>query len=241
MRLEQIPERLRAWRRRTLAWGALLDDQRVLLVSLAVQSTGSVRVATLEHPHATPVGPQPAQAREGRLVERLRAAGAQLPRRERMLALALHHSRCGEGVYQPPPQLDPGQLAAEVQLEAAQALGVQPHEVGFDFDVQPDRDDVANPPVLWMACRREDLQQCAEQARHAGWQLPLVEPEHQAARRAASCLRGDARLQWAQSPQDWQFECRPVRSLDEAQWRAWQAAPQWGALVACGAALGLLA
>lgn len=239
MRQEQTQGWLRAWPRRTSAWGALLDEQHILLASLALQSAGSVRVAVFEHQHS-PIGLVPAQERDHWLVQRLRAASAHLPRRERSLALALHESRCCEGVYQPPPQLAPGLLAAEVQLEAAHALGVDPHEVGFDFDA-PLGMGAATAPVQWVACRRRDLQLWQGHARHAGWRLPMVEPEQQAARRAACCLRGDARVQWAQSPQDWQFERRPVRSLDAAEWQALQASPQWGALVACGAALGLLA
>lgn len=239
MRYEQTLAWLRPWRRRSSAWGAVLDAQHILLASLALQGSGAVRVAAFEHQHAPPdLGPP--EMRDSWLVTQLRQASAQLPRRERTLALALHHSRCRQGVYQPASVLGPDQLSAEVQLEAANALGVGPHEVGFDYEVQTETD--AEPPsVLWAACRYQELLHWRAHARRAGWHLPVVEPEHQAARRATSCLRGDARAQWAQSPQDWQFERRPVRSLDEAEWQALQAAPQWGALVACGAALGLLA
>lgn len=231
--------RLMAWRRRQSAWGALLDEQQILLASLVLQANGSVRVAVFGHQH-TPVGLVPPDERDDWLVQQLRAASAHLPRRERTLALALHASRCRQGVYQPTAGLGPRQWLADVQLEAAMALAVAPDEVGFDVD--PPFDAHSTPPqVHWAACLRQDLQRWQGQAQSAGWRLPVVEPEHQAARRAAVCLRGDARSHGAQSPQDWQFDRVASRALDDAQWQRVQSSPQWGALVACGAALGLLA
>lgn len=239
MPLQQTLGWLGAWRRRASAWGALLGEEHILLASLAVQSTGSVRVAVFEQEQA-PAGLGAHGARDHWLVQRLRAASARLPRRERALALALHAGRCRQGEYLAAAGLNPSQLAAEVQLEAASALGVAPAEVGFDFALLPGS-PAAVQPVQWAACTHQDLQHWQDHARRAGWRLPVVEPEHQAARRAASCLRGDAQLLWAQSPQDWQFERRPVRRLDDAIWQAVQTLPQWGPLVACGAALGLMA
>lgn len=232
----QIWGRLSAWRRRHSAWGARLDEQHILLASLVVQANGSVRVAAFEHQHA-PVGPWPPDARDAWLVEQLHGVGAGRPRRERSLALALHTSRCRQGVYTPPPGLAPAQCLADVRLEAAQALGTVPEDVGFDVAL-PSGADPQPGVVHWAACRREDLQRWLGHARRAGWRLPVVEPEHQAARRAAQRLRGDAHR--AQSPQDWLFERSTTHTLDEGQWEALQASPQWGALVACGAALGLL-
>lgn len=238
MQYPQIQGWWRRWWRRTSTWGALLDDQQILLASLRVQASGSVRVAVFEHQH-TPVGLVHPQERDAWLVQQLRAVSAPLPRSARTMVLALHESRCRQGVYQPSGQLSPSQLAAEVQLEAASALGVTPQAVGFDFETRSTPgSDVSMVP--WAACLREDLQHWQDQARRAGWRLPVVEPEHQAAKRAAECLRGEAQLHWVQSPQDWQFERRPVRVLDPAEWQQLRASAQWGALVACGAALGAL-
>lgn len=223
------------WRRRTSAWGALLDAQQILLASLVVQGGGTVRVAVLEHQH-TPAGLTLPSARDDWLVQQLRAASAPLPRSARRMALALHESRCRQGIFQVPPHLSPQQLAAEVQLEAAKAFDVEPDAVGFDFDVPAPGD-----AVRWAACLRNDLQLWQSHARRAGWRLPLVEPEHQAARRAAEHWPDELQRLWAQSPQDWQFERAPTRRLDEAEWAQGPSAPQWGALVACGAALGVLA
>jgi len=224
---------------RSHAWGALLDPQEILLAALSLQKSGAVRVMVFERQHA-PEGLVQLSERVDWLVQHLRAAGAHLPRRERTLALALHASRCRQGVYQPTAGLGPRQWLADVQLEAAMALAVAPDEVGFDVD--PPFDAHSTPPqVHWAACLRQDLQRWQGQAQSAGWRLPVVEPEHQAARRAAVCLRGDARSHGAQSPQDWQFDRVASRALDDAQWQRVQSSPQWGALVACGAALGLLA
>lgn len=231
--------RLLAWRRRQSAWGALLDENQILLASLVLQSNGSVRVAVFEHQH-TPVGLVPPDARDAWLVQQLRSISVHLPRRERCLALALHASRCRQGVYPVPTGLSPRQCLADVQLEAASALGAAPDEVGFDVG-PPFEVSTAAPMLHWAACLRQDLHRWQGQARQAGWRLPVVEPEHQAARRAALCLHGDARAHWAQSPQDWLFDREASRTLDDAQWQTLQISPQWGALVACGAALGLLA
>lgn len=237
MRQKQAFAWLMAWRRRTSAWGAVLDAQHILLASLALQPQGALRVAVFEHLQVPDDVVSP-EARDSWLVAQLRRASAHLPRRERHLALALHESRCRQGVYQPSADGRADRLAAEVQLEAAHALGVAAHEVGFDFELPSDPE---SPGVAWAACRRQDLLHWQDHARQAGWRLPLVEPEQQAAHRAASCLRGDAVTCWSQSPQDWQFDRTPVRSLDETACQALRASPQWGPLVACGAALGLMA
>ena len=92
----------------------------------------------------------------------------------------------------------------------------------------------------WVACLHQELTQWRQQARAAGWRLPLVEPEFQAAQRAAQCLRGKEQPDWAESPQDWQFERTAQRALDDVDWARLRAAPMWKRLVACGAALGVL-
>lgn len=231
--------RLMAWRRRPSAWGALLGEQQILLASLVVQANGSVRVAVFEHQH-TPAGLVPPDESEGWLVQQLRAASANLPRQERCLGLALQAGRCRQGVYQAAAGGGPRQWLADVRLEAAMALAAGPDEIGFDVD--PPFDAHSTPPLVhWAACLRQDLQRWQDQAQRAGWRLPVVEPEQQSARRAALCLHGDVRALAAQSPQDWLFDLQARRTLGDAQWQALQSAPQWGALVACGAALGLLA
>lgn len=219
-------------RRRTKAWGALLDQQEILVVALALQKTGAVRVMVFERQHA-PEGLVQLSQRDDWLVQALRGLGSHLPARHRTMALALDDERCRQGVMAHDAALSTQQLQAEVQLEAAAAWGMAPDDVGFDFHV------VASQ-VHWAACQREDLQQWQGHARSAGWRLPVVEPGGQAARRAALHLRGDSDGHWADSPQDWQFSRTPERVLADVDWSSLQAGPSWPPLVACGAALGVL-
>ncbi len=226
------------WRRsRHSAWGAMLDQQEILLAALSLQQTGGVRVVVFEHLHA-PEGLVHLSERDDWLVQTLRGLGAHLPPRLRTMALALSEERCRQGVLEGVAQ-DPRRWPAEVQLEAADAWGVGPEAVGFDFRVE-DEASASGPRLHWAACLREELQQWRQHARSAGWRLPVVEPEGQAAQRAAMCLRGDTLQQWAESPQDWQFSRTPQRAWAEVDWSRLQDGPMWKPLVACGAALGAL-
>ncbi len=155
------------------------------------------------------------------------------------MALALSEERCRQGVLKGAFTQDLRHLATDVQLAAADAWGVGPEAVGFDFRVE-DESVALGPRVHWAACLREELQQWRQHARSAGWQLPVVEPEGQAAQRAAMCLRGETLQQWAESPQDWQFSRAPQRTRTEVDWPRLQEGPMWKPLVACGAALGAL-
>lgn len=229
------------WRRRSLtAWGSLLDEQDMLLAALSLQPGGAVRVMVFEAVSA-PEGLANATARDNWLVQTLRVPGAHLPARLRTMALALREGRCRQGVLPWPADvpLHPDALAAEVQLEAAAALGVAPEQIGFDFQVHP-ASESAPLQVHWAACLRSELQHWQRHARSAGWRLPSVEPELQAGRRAAMALCGDPMQHWAVSPQDWQFSRVPQRELSEVACAPLRTSPIWGPLVACGAALGAL-
>lgn len=232
---------LAPWRRRSLtAWGGLLDEQDMLLAALSLQPGGVVRVMVFEALSA-PEGLADATARDNWLVQTLRGPGAHLPARLRTMALALREGRCRQGVMSWPTDVPAhaASLAAEVQLEAAAALGVAPDQIGFDFHVLP-ASASAPMQVHWAACLRSELQQWQRHARSAGWRLPSVEPELQAGRRAAMALCGDPMQHWAASAQDWQFSLAPQRQLSEAACAPLRASPIWGPLVACGAALGAL-
>lgn len=228
-----------AWRRpRASAWGAMLDRQDILLAALSLQQTGCARVVVFEHLRAPDGLVHPAE-RDQWLVQTLRGPGAHLPARLRTMALALSEDRCRQGEYAWDGLSDPRGLEMEVQLEAAAAWGVAPEAVGFDFRVLQ-APSAAATPVHWAACLREELLMWRQHARQAGWRLPVVEPERQAAQRAVLCLRGDALPNWAEAPQDWQFSLTPARGMADVDWVQLQAGPQWRALVACGAALGAL-
>jgi len=227
------------WRRRShTAWGSLLDGPEILLAALSRQQTGGVRVLVFEQLSAPADLPDPA-ARDDWLVKSLRLSAEHLPGRLRTMALALREGRCRQGTLQWPGPFDAQALEAEVQLEAAAALGVPPGQVGFDFWLTS-ASDPAGTTVHWAACLRAELAHWQTHARKAGWRLPVVEPEHQAARRAATCLRGEHFEHWATSPQDWQFSLTAERELAERDWQQIQSSPLWGPLVACGAALGAL-
>ena len=220
------------------AWGSLLDEQDIQVAALSLQKAGGIRVLVFEHVRA-PDGLGDSAARDDWLVQTLRVPGEHLPASRRTMALALRESRCRQGTLVWQGSTHPRTLAAEVQLEAASALGVDPAHIGFDFQVVP-----AAPgegvQVHWAACLRSELQQWQRHARKAGWRLPVVETEHQAARRAATHLSGELQHHWANSPQDWHFEHMPQRELAEPAWTQLQASAMWGPLVACGAALGAL-
>lgn len=231
---------LSSWRRqRHSAWGAMLDQQEILLAALSLQQTGGVRVVVFEHLHA-PEGLVHLSERDDWLVQTLRGLGHHLPSRLRTMVLAISEDRCRQGVLDGVAH-DPRRMHAEVQLEAAAAWGVEPEAVGFDFRGEGDGASAEGTQrVHWAACLREELQQWRQHARSAGWRLPVVEPEGQAAQRAAMCLRGDTLQQWAESPQDWQFSREPQRTWAEVDWSRLKDGPMWKPLVACGAALGAL-
>jgi Tfp pilus assembly PilM family ATPase len=216
----------------------MLDQREILLAALSLQQTGGVRVQVFEHLHAPQDLPD-LLARDDWLVQTLRGLGAHLPARLRTMALAIGEDRCRQGVLEGEALQDAHRLPAEVQLEAAQAWGVGPDAVGFDFRIDASHAE-QGLRVHWAACLREELQQWRQHARSAGWRLPVVEPEHQAAQRAAVCLGAQTLQHWADSPQDWQFSRTPVRDASEVDWPRLQAGPMWKPLVACGAALGAL-
>ena len=230
--LKRTCQRLIGQRRRSNAWGALLDRQEILVAALALQKNGAVRVMVFESQQA-PEGLVQIADRDDWLVQTLRRLGSHLPVQQRTMALALDNERCKQGRLEHEGHLGAPQWQAEIQLEAAAAWGVAPEEVGFDFHA-----DAGG--LHWAACLREDLQQWRGHARSAGWRLPVVEPGEQAAQRAVLHWRGDSGGHWADSPQDWQFSRTPERTLADVDWGQLQAGPLWRPLVACGAALGVL-
>ena len=239
MQWSQGARGLWAWRRqRTRAWGAMLDQQEILLAALSLQHNGGVRVVVFEHLHAPEGLVHPAE-QDDWLVQTLRGLGGQLPARLRTMALALGQARCRQGVLQGLGTHDARGLSTEVQLEAASAWGVGPEAVGFDYRIE-DAGGEDGVRVHWAACLLEELHRWRQHARSAGWRLPVVEPEAQAAMRAVVCLSGDQRQHWAVSPQDWCFERTPQRLGSDVDWQQLRDSPMWKPLVACGAALGAL-
>jgi Tfp pilus assembly PilM family ATPase len=227
-----------AWRQRGSAWGAVLDEQAMVLAALSRQKVGGVRVVMFDHVQAPDGLVQPSQ-RDAWLVESLRGAGEQLPRRHRTMALALHESRCRQGELQTAARTLREQ-SAQVRHAAANAFGVDVSAVGYDFEREQSCDHEQGSQLRWAACLREELHQWQAHARHAGWRLPLVEPADQSVARAASHWRGDRLHHWTTSPQDWQFDAAPQRQLLTEDWVQLRASPMWAALACCGAALGAM-
>ena len=109
------------------------------------------------------------------------------------------------GVLAVPTGWGPSECEAEVQLEAARALGLEPQEVSFDWQVDPLSDGVV-AQLQWVACAQSAVDQFNQCVRRAGWQLASVEPELQAAHRAASCLSGGMSVLLTRPVHDWQFD-----------------------------------
>jgi Tfp pilus assembly PilM family ATPase len=231
------------WGRVNRAWGIALGAQGFSLVAVGHAASGEVRVlqALLLPP---PEGARAADSHHEWLVERLRVASGQEVRRNRRLVLALPMDLCQGGHLDVPAQLSDDALQAEVQLEAAQRLGVSPEEVSFDYAVQ-----TADPPqrqsVQWLACPRSEVQAWRQHTRAAGWRLPAIEHHEQAAWRAAQALWGGRDNLLAQPHLDWQFGW-PLPSDGAADGALQQAllpvrsTPAWDWLCACGAGLRAL-
>ena len=119
--------------------------------------------------------------------------------------MGLPMSQVVSGLLTVPVGWGPSECEAEVQLEAARALGLEPQEVSFDWQATPMSDGVV-AQLQWVACAQSAVEQFNRCVRRAGWQLASVEPEFQAAHRAASCLSGGMSVVLTRPVQDWQFD-----------------------------------
>lgn len=215
------------------AWGALLDEQDIVLVGLAVQHSGDVRVVHCEQMQA-PQGQALQAQRDDWLAQGLRALAPRVPPRQRTLALALGGQRCREGHWE--GAHDPASDPARTAKEAALAWGVDEAAVNFDYRIESD-----GWRLSWAACLHHDLQRWQSHARQAGWRIPVVEPARQAALRAVVRQCGDVLQPWADAPRDWRFrrDTETVRSAPD--WAIFHSDPVARPMAACGAALrGLL-
>jgi hypothetical protein len=112
------------------------------------------------------------------------------------------------GVLELPAHLPRDDWAAEVQLEAAQLLGLAPDEVNFDFQPDPVSEGLLSR-VHWVGCDQARILALRDGVRSAGWRLDSVEPALHAAQRAACHLKGGLDSLLTQAPQDWQFDLIP--------------------------------
>jgi hypothetical protein len=163
--------------------------------------------------------------------------------RDQRLQLAWPADRVVTGQIEFPLDWPDDDCTAEVQLVVAQALNLPPEEVNFDWQVQPGGDGLVRQ-VVWAGCAREELAEFKRHIRAARWALAAVEPETQAAQRAARALQGGLPSLLTRPTQDWLFSLKPEHATqvgpDTALAAAVQQAlfsPAGPRLVACGLAL----
>ena len=182
------------------AWGLACDGAGWVLVGLSWHKTAGVRVHALEK-----IAPNDS-AQEG--------AGFGLGLRQvtvrsrQRVSVGLAEDEVIAGVLELPAQLPRDDWAAEVQLEAAQLLGLAPDQVNFDFQPDPVSEGLLSR-VHWVGCDQARIRALRDGVRLAGWQLESVEPALHAAQRAACHLKGGVDSLLTQAPQDWQFDLTP--------------------------------
>lgn len=198
------------WRSGSQAWGLAPDREGWFLVGLMRDTSAFLRLKTVRHLAVAPND----QGLDGLtdVLRQIAVVQGALRSRQR-LNVGLPTDQVVGGVMAMPADLGSSDLEAEVQLEAARALELEPDQVSFDWHVGLLSDGVVHR-LHWAACdkARIDLfQQCAHRS---GWQLASVEPLDLAARRAAACLCGGMSSVFTQPVQDWQFD--PLRLGDIA-------------------------
>lgn len=118
------------------------------------------------------------------------------------------------GVLAVPLGLGPSDQEAEVQLEAARCLNLEPEFISFDWHVSPLSDGLVDQ-LNWVACPKNAIDVFSQCVRRSGWQLATVEPVMPAARRAAASLCGGLSTVFTRPVQDWQFD--PAVAADSAE------------------------
>lgn len=120
------------------------------------------------------------------------------------------------GVLVLPVGLGPSEREAEVQLEAARMLNLEPEHISFDWHVCQLTGGILDR-LNWVACPKTAIDGFNQCVRRAGWQLASVEPVTQAAQRAAACLCGGLSTVVTRPVQDWQFDPTLLAHSSEAQ------------------------
>lgn len=202
-----MPAWLRFWqqwgvRAVRLAWGLAHDGQDWVLVGVFRQGTGGLRVqacVSLRPPAGVP------RVDASWLSQALMDVPHQKSMSRQRLTMGLLAQDLVSGQMNCPVQVPQEAWPAEVQLEVAQALNLPPDAVNFDFEAEPLGGGEVRQ-LQWVGCARalvDDYQQWIRAAH--GWQLTRLEPEADAAWRAAQALVGGLPSVLQQAPQDWQF------------------------------------
>lgn len=197
----------------TLAWGLAPEWGGWFLVGLSQNASPFLKLHTAEH--------LPVPSEDQGLVDlshglRQSAIAGGVFQRRRRVNMGLAIEQVVSGVMAIPVDLGSSDREAEVQLEAARALGPEPHQVCFDWQTVVLSDGVA-VQLHWVACDKDwvDLfQQCV---RRSGWKLASVEPVNQAALRAARCLHGGLSSVLTQPVQDWQFDLSILSEIEASE------------------------
>ena len=187
------------------AWGLACDGSGWALVGLSWHKAAGVRVDTTEK-ITTAHDPEGLGFGLG-----LSQVGV---RSRQRISVGLAEDEVIAGVLVLPAQLPRDDWATEVQLEAAQLLGLAPDEVNFDFQPDPVSDGLLSR-VHWVGCDQARIREIRDGVRMAGWQLDSVEPAQHAAHRAVCHLKGGIDSLITQAPQDWQFDLSPHLGADQ--------------------------
>ena len=182
------------------AWGLACDGSGWALVGLSWHKAAGVRVHALEK-----IAPNDSDQEGAGFGLGLRQVAV---RSRQRVSVGLTEDEVIAGVLELPAQLPRDDWAAEVQLEAAQLLGLAPDEVNFDFQPDPVSEGLLSR-VHWVGCDQARILALRDGVRSAGWRLDSVEPALHAAQRAACHLKGGLESLLTQAPQDWQFDLTP--------------------------------
>lgn len=203
----------RCFRQRSAAqaWGLSPGQQGWLLVGLGREASRFLGVHSVQHLPGDLDDFGPAGVSQG-----LRQCGISRGalRASHRVHVGMAMDQVASGVLVIPAGLTPSEREAEVQLEAARKLNLEPEHISFDWQASPWSDGVLDQ-LQWVACPKNAIDVLNRCVRRSGGQLGSVEPVLQAARRAAACLSGGLSTVLTCPVQDWQFD--PALVADSAE------------------------
>lgn len=197
----------------TLAWGLAPEPEGWFLACLSRDASPFLKLHTAQHLAVAQDDPGLTHLSHG-LRQSGIALGAFQGRRRINMGLAM--DQVVSGVTPMPVDLRSSDREAEVQLEAARALGLEPHQVSFDWQAAMPADGQTQQ-LHWVACDKDWVDLFHQSVRRSGCQLVSVEPVNQAARRAAASLCGGLSSVLTQPMQDWQFDLSILSDMEASE------------------------
>jgi hypothetical protein len=193
------------------AWGLSPGQAGWLLVGLGRDASRFLGVHRLQYLTGELDDPGPAGVSQG-----LRQCGMSrgVLRSGHLVHVGMAMDQVASGALVIPVGLAPSEREAEVQLEAARMLNLEPEHISFDWHASPLSDGVL-VQLHWVACPNKAIDELKRCVRRSGAQLASVEPVMHAARRAAACLSGGLSTVLTRPVQDWQFD--PALAADHAE------------------------